>query len=416
MKCPSCNTTLNIPSHLIGKTVKCRCGNTLKAGAAGTKKTQSLKIQCPQCSRTLGVQASSVGKPVKCPCGHRFNVPKPPQKAVTPATFPVADDLDFSSINTAALQSGKVKKGPSYLDAKGSGEPANRKDSKNKKTSKNYASGMLSEVSSEFADSAAMHKSDAKRRKFLATMSILFACILIPPILFVVYRSINAASEGYANWGDRVQETVVSMKLQTADPEDRASDLSEISGKRGVGLPKQPTPGRALEFAKDDQFSTDADVRIMLEQYYPGWVCDKVQLDVSGKIFRATMKYAPPPIDLPPRGDYKIGDKSAALAAVEKENLQATPEDASRVFLQSGFFSGELECTEVNRLPGEITLNCSIKSVRDIVPARDYPGMKATIDQLQNTTFKVVLNVDDSMTAKERKSTDTPEEEGVDYG
>ena len=85
------------------------------------------------------------------------------------------------------------------------------------------------------------------------------------------------------------------------------------------------------------------------------------------------------PIDLQPTQDYAIGSKEAALAAVLKANLQARHDDAEKLFRESGCFSGELECTEVSRLPGEITLRCSIKSVRDIVSAANYPGMMVAI-------------------------------------
>ncbi len=113
VKCPACNTLLNIPEHLAGKPVKCQCGkvfkiNTQKNTVFAPKITATTQVTCQKCNKALNIPEELLGKTVKCSCGHQFVVPA---SSLIPPSLPgqVSSNKEIDLFSTLDLNKTPAK-------------------------------------------------------------------------------------------------------------------------------------------------------------------------------------------------------------------------------------------------------------------------------------------------------------------
>ena len=76
IRCPKCQTKLQVSAQSAGKQVQCPCGASLKIPQKKQPANQGPIVAC-SCGKKLRAPASAIGKIVRCPCGREILVPKP---------------------------------------------------------------------------------------------------------------------------------------------------------------------------------------------------------------------------------------------------------------------------------------------------------------------------------------------------
>ena len=414
IQCNKCGRKLKLPSNSTATKVKCPCGEVLstRATTPSTTSGKRIKVVCSSCQASLSVPIEAAGKQVKCKCGKLIRVGRaagspapaalPPSPSMSPDYQDAGGELDF--LSSVSLTSSAVVKGPAYLQPPDSSaddaQPAQKTDS--------LTGSLLAGAAGEFSSSAALAEKEKKRTRFLLICSSVFACIIVPPIIYVIYKAANATTEGYANWGDKVQSDVISMKMQTADEDNKTKDLSEITSKTSGEFPKQPTEGQEMVINQKPGLKTQGEVRLFLETKYPGWKIKSITF--SNFLFRAAMTYQPSPITLPEEGVFALGDKDSAIERMQEVSTDDN-EAVLDLFRNHGYFNCTLKMTQVARAPNEITLNCTVDELRESVPESQFPSMVETVKQLVGKSFTTTLNVDDTFIIGEEKTSESGEDE-----
>lgn len=153
VKCPACNTLLNIPDHLDGKMAKCPCGITLK-----TKRPPPAP-NANKANSTLNVESKRTKVSIESG---------------------LIEELTENDFDTSALGAS------SRLDAS---------VGKQKMTQ-----GELMDASAELASKERVVRTDNSYKKFtLIALAIFFMC-LTPVLAFNGYKSYRKSSNFYASW------------------------------------------------------------------------------------------------------------------------------------------------------------------------------------------------------------------------
>ncbi|MDB4664532.1 hypothetical protein OAE63_00885 [bacterium] len=358
------------------------------------------------------MSVEAAGKQIKCKCGKVIRIGQASNtrpgtgasqlSSSDPSQQLAGGELDF--LSSVDLTNSRVVKGPSYL---GQAEPSATESEPASKTT-SLTGSFLASAAGEFSSSAEVAEKEKKRTRFLIICSSVFACIIIPPVIYLIYKAANATTEGYANWGDKVQADVISMKMQTADADNKTKDLSEITSKRSGEFPKQPTEGEELVITQKPGYKTQSEVRLQLETRYPGWKLKS--LTFNNHLFREAMTYQPPAITLPEDGFFTVGNKDTAVEVmngVSKDDNDAV----LNLFLEQGFFACSMTIKQATRAPGKITLRCSVDKIRGSLPDSNFPSMVETVKKLVGNSFTTTLIVDDQFTTKEETTSESAVDE-----
>ena len=184
VNCPKCSKLLSIPNELVGKVVKCPCGQALKTNASQQAASDSPKMPNPDLTACAGCGASIPKNTVSCPeCGSRRS------GSGSPA-------LDFNSIPTTPA--------PRYT-------PPARQVKKKTQATHRYASEFLrdAERSTANAQHTAPESDLGKTSIKLSCLSFFCFGIILAPIA-LVYAT-RALIRGESNSVSALVLAIVSL-------------------------------------------------------------------------------------------------------------------------------------------------------------------------------------------------------------
>ena len=197
-KCPTCNTLLNIPDHLVGKPVKCQCGKVFKCSepkkqpvvtqtAKRSAAKNSFRITCPKCNKALNVEDKLLGQIVKCPCGMKLQTNAAAPSNLSPLAQSIADSgAAIRKAQTAALMQRQEEQNKSVvIDS--------RKNGKTEDEEEKFGEGY--------------NRRGRKRKKNPWFLKIGIAWILMGLVAFGSFAGTQYLETSYNDWYSKLPDT-----------------------------------------------------------------------------------------------------------------------------------------------------------------------------------------------------------------